>query len=90
MPYENRPGGPKTKLAFCCGHFCSCLLIVGIAFYGILIALELSGNDYLTHKIQKEGFDKSSLSHGSDTITQSRLVTFLICCGVSVAMILAC
>lgn len=31
----------------CCGYYCSCLLIVGIVFFGILIGLIQSKNKWL-------------------------------------------
>jgi hypothetical protein len=34
----------------CCGYYCSCLLIVGIVFFGILIGLIKSHNKWLTRE----------------------------------------
>ena len=34
-------------IAKCCGYYCSCILVVSIIFFGILIALLESGNMWL-------------------------------------------
>jgi hypothetical protein len=40
-----------------CGYYCSCLLVIGIGFYAILIALISTGNRYLL-KHESEKADK--------------------------------
>eukprot|EP00347_Sterkiella_histriomuscorum_P021119 403335179 len=38
----------------CCGYYCSCLLIVGIVVFGILIGLIQSHNPWLTREFRHE------------------------------------
>lgn len=38
----------------CCGYYCSCILLVSFAFYGILIGLLMQGNKWLTRDFPHE------------------------------------
>ncbi len=42
----------------CCGYYCSCILLVSFAFYGVLIALLHQKNPYLTRDFPHEIDDK--------------------------------
>ena len=45
-------------IAKCCGYYCSCILMVSLAFYGILIILIESGNPWLTKGFAKDKASK--------------------------------
>lgn len=63
----------------CCGYYCSCLLIVGVVVFGILIGLIKSHNPWLTREF-----------HGETDNKIDALIIAMIVNGVCFALCVGC
>ena len=66
-----------NPIAKCCGYYCSCVSIVGIVFFGILIGLIKSHNLWLTREFAHD------IDHKVDALIIA-IVANAICFGVCV------
>lgn len=66
-------------IAKCCGYYCSCILVVSIVFFGILIGLIKSHNPWLTKEF----------SHDIDTRVDAIIIAIIVN-SVCFFMCLAC
>ncbi len=55
-------------IAKCCGYYCSCILVLSLAFFGILIVLIESHNPWLTKEFR----------HDIDTRTSALIIAIIV------------